>query len=244
MSSKVKSLQEAIAPIQDGATIMVAGFLGTGTPEILIDALVEKGVKHLTVIGNDAGLPASVTGTTDRGIAKLLAAGQVDHLIATHVGMNPLVGQLMNEGKLKVTLVPQGTLAERIRAKGAGLGAILTPTGVGTLVETGAPVAIACGETTISEPKQRMNIDGVDYLVEKALGADFALCRATICDTFGNFACRKATKNFNHVMAMAADNVILASEEVVEPGSVDIDTFTVAGVYVNTVVEGEKPWQI
>lgn len=244
MSSKIKTAQEAVAPIQDGATIMVAGFLGTGSPEILIDALIEKGVKHLTIIANDGGLPASVTGTTDRGVAKLLSAGMVDHIIASHVGMNPLIGKLMGEGTLQVTLVPQGTLAERIRAAGAGLGGVLTRTGVGTLIQTGEPVSVGEREVTISEKKEVLNIDGVDYLLEKPLHADFALCRATICDTYGNFSCRKATKNFNHVMAMAADTVLLASEEVVEPGSVDIDTFNIAGVYVNSVVGGEKPWQI
>ncbi len=229
MINKIRTAEEAVAEIKDGATIMVAGFLGTGTPEVLIDALVKKGVKNLTIIANDAGLPASVTGTTDRGVAKLIAAGMVEHLIASHVGMNPAVGQGMNDGSLKCTLVPQGSLAEKIRAGGAGLGGVLTPTGVGTLV---------------AEGKETLTIEGKQYLLELPLKADFALCRATICDKYGNFSCKKATKNFNHVMAMAAETVILASEEVVEVGAVDVDTFTTAGVYVNYIVEGEKPWQI
>lgn len=244
MINKIRTAEEAVADIKDGATIMVAGFLGTGTPEILIDALVAKGVKHLTVIANDGGLPASATGTTDRGVAKLLSAGMVDHIIASHVGMNPAIGKGMNDGTLQCTLVPQGTLAERIRAAGAGLGGVLTPTGVGTLIQTGEKVSTGEREITISEKKEVINIDGVDYLLEKPIHADFALCRASICDKYGNFACTKATKNFNHVMAMAADTVILASEKVVNIGEENVDTFTTAGVYVNYVVRGEKPWQI
>lgn len=229
MINKIRTAEEAVAGIQDGMTIMVGGFLGTGTPEILIDALVAKGVKHLTVIANDGGLPASVTKTTDRGVAKLLAAGMVDHLIASHVGMNPKVGEGMNNGTLKVTLVPQGSLAEMIRAKGAGLGGVLTPTGVGTI---------------IAEGKETVNIDGKDYLLEKPLGADFALVRASVCDEYGNFMCKKATKNFNHVMAMAADTVIVGSEVIARVGELDVDTYRTAGVYVDYIVGGEKPWQI
>lgn len=244
MINKIRTAKEAVADIKDGATIMIAGFLGTGTPEILIDALVETGVKHLTVIANDGGLPASVTKTTDRGIAKLLSAGMIDHIIASHVGMNPIIGKGMNDGTLQCTLVPQGTLAEKIRAGGAGLGGVLTPTGVGTLIQSGEKVSTGEREITISEKKEVITVDGKDYLLEKPLKADFALCRATICDKYGNFSCAKATKNFNHVMAMAAETVILASEEVVEVGAVDVDTFTTAGVYVNYIVEGEKPWQI
>lgn len=229
MVNKMRTAEEAVAGIQDGMTIMVGGFLGTGSPEILIDALIKKGVKHLTVIGNDGGLPPAATGTTDRGIAKLLAAGMVDHIIASHVGMNPLIGKGMNDGTLKCTLVPQGSLAEMIRAAGAGLGGVLTPTGVGTI---------------IAEGKETIVVDGKEYLLEKPMHADYALCRASICDKFGNFACNKATKNFNHVMAMAADNVLLASEKVVEVGEVDVDTFTTAGIYVKYIVGGEQPWQI
>ncbi|QIB68962.1 CoA transferase subunit A [Aminipila butyrica] len=244
MKKKVVTAQEAVADIQDGATIMVSGFLGTGTPEILIDALVEKGVKHLTVIANDGGLPAAATGTTDRGVAKLLAAGMVDHIVASHVGMNPAIGKGMNDGTLQCTLVPQGSLAEKIRAAGAGLGGVLTPTGVGTLIQTGEKVSTGEREISISEKKEVITVDGKDYLLEKPLRADFALCRASVCDEYGNFSCSKATKNFNHVMAMAADTVILASEKVVDIEAMDVDAFTTAGVYVNYIVGGEEPWQI
>lgn len=244
MVNKIRTAEEAVADIKDGASIMVGGFLGTGTPEILIDALVKKGVKNLTILANDGGLPASATKTTDRGVAKLLSAGMVSHIYATHVGMNPIIGQGMNDGTLQCTLVPQGTFAERIRAKGAGLGGILTPTGVGTLIQTGEKISTGVREISISTPKQVITLNGVDYLLEEPLRADFALCRASIADTFGNFMCRKATKTFNHVMAMAADTVIVATEKLVQPGEMDVDTFRTSGVYVNYIVEGEKPWQI
>lgn len=228
MSNKIVTAAEAVSNINDGATIMVSGFLGTGTPEILIDALVAKGVRHLTVIANDGGLPAK-EGTTARGVGKMLERGMIDHIIASHVGMNPLIGKGMNEGTLKCTLVPQGSLAEKIRAGGAGLGGVLTPTGVGTIV---------------AEGKQVINIDNKDFLLEKPLKADFSLIRASICDEYGNYSCALATKNFNYVMAMASETVILASEKVVGVGEMPPDTFTMSGIFVNFIVGGEKPWQI
>lgn len=231
MINKLRTAEEAVAEIQNGASVMVGGFLGTGTPEILIDALVKKGVKHLTVIANDGGLPANPEkeNSRARGVGKLLEAGMVDHIIASHVGMNPLVGKGMNEGTLECTLIPQGTLAERIRAAGAGLGGVLTPTGVGTLV---------------AEGKDTLNVDGKDYLLEKPLKADFALVRASKCDSFGNFRCSLATKNFNPLIATAADKVILASERIREVGEKEPDTYTTAGIYVDYIVGGEQPWQI
>ena len=229
MINKIRTAEEAVAGIQDGMSIMVGGFLGTGSPEILIDALVKKGVKHLTVIGNDGGLPAAATGTTDRGLAKLLSAGMVDHIIASLVGMKPLIGKGMNDGSLKCTLVPQGSLAEKIRAAGAGLGGVLTPTGVGTI---------------IAEGKETINIDGRDYLLEKPLKADYALIRASVCDKFGNYTCAKATKNFNYVMAMAADTVCIAAEQLYEVGEKEPDTYAMSGIFATYIVGGEKPWQI
>ncbi|HOA42724.1 MAG TPA: 3-oxoacid CoA-transferase subunit A, partial [Bacillota bacterium] len=151
MIDKIKTADEAVAVIPDGASIMVGGFMACGTPEILIDALVRRNVKNLTIICNDAGYP-------DRGVGKLLANGQIKTLIASHVGLNPEVARRMNtdveEEKLECILVPQGTLAERIRAGGTGLGGILTPTGVGTIV---------------AEGKQVINIGGKDYLLELPL---------------------------------------------------------------------------
>ncbi|MCI9595693.1 MAG: CoA transferase subunit A [Firmicutes bacterium] len=228
MIRKIMTADQAVADINDGASIMVGGFLGTGTPEILMEALVRKGVKHLTVICNDGGLPAK-DGSPARGVGKLLEQGMIDHLIASHVGMNPLVGQGMNEGTLKCTLVPQGTLAERIRAAAAGLGGVLTPTGVGTI---------------IAEGKETMTINGKAYLLEMPLAADFALCRASECDDFGNFHCNLATKNFNGIMAMAAETVIVGSEKIIRIGETHPDNFEVPGIFVDRIVGGEQPWLI
>jgi len=237
MINKIVSADEAVAGVKDGMTIMVGGFLGTGAPEILMDALVRKGVKHLTVVANDGGLPAGAYGAkTARGVGKLLEAGMIDHIIATHVGMNPLVGEGMIAGTLKCTLVPQGTLAEKVRAANYGLGGVLTPTGVGTPVQDDVD--------ELGRPKRVIEIEGKKYLLELPIRADYAFCRASVCDKFGNFRCDKATKNFNYVMAGAADHVVIASERVVEVGELDPDTFAVAGEAVDKVVEGEPKWKI
>jgi len=226
MKDKVKkSADEAAAPVKDGSVIMVGGFMVCGTPENLIDALIKKGVKNLTVISNDAGYP-------DRGVGKLLANGQIKTLIASHVGLNPEVARRMNTDveadKLECILVPQGTLAERIRAGGAGLGGILTPTGVGTVV--------ACG-------KQIVNVDGRDFLLEKPLRADFAFIRASKIDRFGNAVLNGTTKNLNPVMAAAADYVIAGAVEIVETGDIDPDTVHISGIFVDAIAGGEKQWQ-
>ena len=237
MIDKIISAEKAVEGIQDGMTVMIGGFLGTGTPEILIDALVAKGVKHLKVIANDGGLPeGAYDAKTARGVGKLLEKGMIDHIVASHVGMNPLIGDGMIAGTLKCTLVPQGTLAEKIRAANFGLGGVLTPTGIATPMET--------EEDELGRKKMTVEVDGRKYLLERPLRADYALCRATVCDKFGNFYCAKATKNFNYVMAGAADHVIIAAEKVVEIGEVDPDIFAVPGVVVDHIVEGEKPWQI
>lgn len=237
MINKIITADEAVAGVKDGMTIMVGGFLGTGSPEVLMDALVRKGVKHLTVIGNDGGLDIGQYGAkTARGIGKLLENHMVDHIIASHIGVNPKLNEQFADGSLTYTLVPQGTLAEKIRAANYGLGGVLTPTGVGTLMET--------EKDELGREKQVLNIDGKDFLLERPLHADYAFVRATVCDVFGNFMCAKATKNFNYVMAGAADKVILAGEKVVEVGELNPDTFVVSGIMVNAVVEGEKKWQI
>ena len=238
--NKVITADEAVAGIEYGMTIMVSGFLGTGSPEILMDALVRKGVKHLTVIGNDGGLaegqPANGPGKTPRGIGKLLEHGMVDHIIASHLGVNPRLNEQFAAGTLTYTLVPQGTLAEKIRAANFGLGGVLTPTGLGTPMET--------EKDELGKDKMVIEIDGKKYLLERPLRADYALCRASICDRFGNFMCSKATKNYNYIMAGAADKVIVATEKLVEIGEVDPDTFQASGVPVDYVVEGEPKWQI
>ncbi len=202
-----------------------------------MDALVRKGVKHLTVIGNDGGLPVGTYGAkTARGIGKLLEAGMVDHIIASHVGMNPLIGDGMVAGTLKCTLVPQGTLAEKIRAAAYGLGGVLTPTGVGT------PVQEELDE--LGREKKVVELEGKKYLFEMPLRADYAFIRPTVADKFGNYYCSKTTKNFNYVMAGAAEHTIIAPEKIVEINEIDPDYFAVAGVLVDAIVEGEKRWQI
>lgn len=226
MKNKVTTAQEAIRDINDGATIMVGGFMACGTPEILIDALVEKNVRNLTIICNDAGVPG-------RGVGKLLSNGQIKTLIASHVGLNPEVAQRMNtdveEDKLECILIPQGTLAEKIRAGGAGLGGFLTPTGVGTIV---------------AEGKQVINIKGRDYLLEEPIRAEFALIRGSVTDEFGNTIYHGTTQTFNPMMAMAADKVIVGAVEVVETGTMNPDNVRTSGIFVDAVVGGEKPWQM
>jgi len=226
MRDKVMTPEEAVANIGDGASLMIGGFMACGSPEILIDALVAKGSKGLTVIGNDAGYP-------DRGIGKLIHAGLVKTLIASHVGLNPEVGQRINtdveEDKIECILVPQGTLAERVRAAGCGLGGILTPTGVGTIV---------------AEGKQVLNVNGRDYLLEEPLHADFALVRGSKVDKFGNICFHGTTVNFNPLMALAADHVIVGAVEIVEIGELDPNQVNVSGILVDSIVGGEKPWPI
>jgi len=219
----INSGDEAVTPIKDGSVIMVGGFMACGTPEILIDALVKKGVKDLTVICNDGGWP-------DKGVGKLIANGQVKRLIASHVGLNPEVARRSNTeteaDKMELTLVPQGTLAERVRAGGAGLGGVLTPTGVGTI---------------IAEGKHIINIDGRDFLLETPLRAEFALIRASKIDTFGNTVFFGTTKNFNPLMATAADYVIAGACEIVEAGGINPDAVHLSGIFVDAIVGGEKP---
>lgn len=212
------SAQKAIAEINDGAILMIGGFMSNGTPEILIDALIEKGVKNLTVIANDSG-------TIETGIGRLVKAGAISKLITSHIGLNPLTGQLMNEGKLTVQLVPQGTLAEQIRAGGAGLGGVLTPTGLGTEVQEG---------------KEVIEVDGEKYLLEKPLKADFALLRASIADEHGNLFYRATTRNFNPLMATAAATVIAAAEEIVPIGGIATEHVITPGIFVDYLVGGER----
>lgn len=225
MKNKCMSASEAVSGIHDGATIMVGGFMACGTPEILMDALVAKNPRNLTVICNDAGVPG-------RGIGKLLSNGQIKTLIASHVGLNPEVAQRMNtdvaEDRLECVLVPQGTLAERVRAGGSGLGGFLTPTGVGTIV---------------AEGKETVYVDGRAYLLEKPLRADFALLRGTVTDKFGNTTYNGTTRTFNPMMATAADYVIVATCEIVEIGEIDPNHVVTSGIFVDAIVGGEEPWQ-
>lgn len=202
---------------KDGMSIMIGGFMACGTPENIVDYLVELNVKDLTIIGNDSGLP-------NKGIGKLVVNGQVKKIITSHIGLNPEAGRLMNEGKMEVQLVPQGTLVEKIRAGGSGIGGFLTPTGIGTIVEEG---------------KQKMTVEGVEYLLELPLRADMALIYGSKVDTNGNTYYRGTTKNFNPIMALAADTVIVEACEVVDAGQMIAEDAMTPGVLVDYVVKGE-----
>ncbi len=195
------SLQDAVAMIPAGATLMVGGFMGVGTPEPLVDELVRQRTGDLTVIANDTAAPGI-------GIGKLITAKLLRRVIVSHIGLNPETQQQMLDGELQVDLVPQGTLAERIRAGGFGLGGILTATGVGTIAEEG---------------RQKIAVDGRDYLLEPALRADFALVHAFIADYLGNLAYALTARNFNPLMAMAADTVVVQAENIVPVGVVAPD---------------------
>jgi acetate CoA/acetoacetate CoA-transferase alpha subunit len=195
------SLKDAVAMIPDGATLMIGGFMGVGSPERLIEELVLQGKSNLTVIANDNAMPG-------RGIGKLVDAGLVSRTVASHIGLNPETQRQMIARRMEVDLVPQGTLVERIRAGGCGLGGVLTPTGVGTIVEEG---------------KQRIELNGKSYLVETALRADFALIHAFLADYTGNLAYALTARNFNPVMAMAADTTIVTADNIVPVGVISPD---------------------
>ncbi len=213
--SKIKSLEEVLEKFQDNQVIMIGGFLAAGTPEALVEGLLNKGVRGLTVIGNDTSFP-------DRGIGRLIVSKQIKKAIVSHIGTNKETGRQMTAGETEVELVPQGTLAERIRSAGAGLGGFLTPTGVGTIVEEG---------------KQKLDIDGRSYLLELPLRADIALLKAWKADKSGNLVYRRAARNFNPLMAMAADLVIVEAEEIVEVGELNPDEVVTPGPLVDIIVK-------
>ena len=195
------SLADAVALIPDGARVMIGGFMGVGTPERVIDELVRQGKRGLTVIANDTALPGI-------GIGKLVSADLVSKVIVSHIGLNPETQKKMIAGAIEVELVPQGTLIERIRAGGFGLGGILTETGVGTQVQNG---------------KQVVQVTGKTFLVETALRADFALVQAFVADYLGNLGYALTARNFNPVIAMAADTVIASAENIVPVGVISPD---------------------
>lgn len=215
MTSKITTAENALQALQDGMSVMIGGFLAVGTPETLISEVLNKGTKDLTVIGNDTGFP-------DRGIGRLIVAKRVKKAVASHVGTNPETGRQMNAGETEVVLVPQGTLAEQVRAAGAGLGGILTPTGVGTIVEVG---------------KQKLTIDGREYLLELPVSADFALINAHKADEKGNLVYRRSGRNFNPLMAMAAKVVVAEVEEIVPVGQLDPDEVVTPGLFVTYLVK-------
>ena len=211
---KSVSVEEAVALIPNGASIMVGGFMGVGTPERLLDELVRQRKSGLSLISNDAAVPA-------KGVGKLFDAAQVSRMIGTHIGLNPKAQQQMLSMQTDIDLIPQGTFAERIRAGGCGLGGVLTPTGVGTTVEEG---------------KQRIDVNGKSYLLETALRADFALIHAFLADYLGNLAYALTARNFNPVMAMAADLTVVEVESIVQLGELDPEAVVTPSIFVDRVV--------
>lgn len=199
--------------LKDGMKIMVGGFMTVGTPEFLIDAVVESNVKDLTIICNDAGF-------LEKGVGKLLKNGQVKTLYASHIGLNPYAGELMSKNELEVQLIPQGTLAEQIRSGGAGIGGFLTPTGMGTIIEEG---------------KQKIEVDGVEYLLEKAMKADLALIHGSIVDKKGNVYYHATTKNFNPLMATACDTVIVGTTNFVD--EIDPNNVMTPHIFIDYIVK-------
>jgi len=214
---KTISIKEAVGMIPDGACLMIGGFVGCGTPEPLMDELVRQGKRDLTVIAND-------TATPGLGIGKLVRAKLVRKAIVSHIGLNKETQQQMIAGALEVDLVPQGTLIERIRAGGSGLGGILTPTGVGTVVEEG---------------KRKISVDGRDYLLETALHADYALVHAFLSDYLGNLAYALTARNFNPLMATAATTVIVTAEHIVPVGVIAPDHVVTPAPLVDYVIAEE-----
>jgi acetate CoA/acetoacetate CoA-transferase alpha subunit len=212
---KTVPVEEAVRMIPDGASIMIGGFMGVGTPERLIDELVRQGKRNLTVIANDTAAPG-------RGIGKLVDAGLVSRTIASHIGLNPETQRQMMAGKMIVELVPQGTLIERIRAGGYGLGGVLTPTGVGTVVQEG---------------KQRIDVNGKSYLLEIALRADFALVGAFVADYLGNLAYALTARNFNPIVAMAADTTVVTADHIVPVGVIAPDHVMTPAPLVDYLIE-------
>jgi 3-oxoacid CoA-transferase, A subunit len=212
--SKFISIEEAVVKVKDGMTIMIAGFLANGTPNKIVDALAKSNVKNLTLICNDTAYP-------DRGVGQLITNKQVRKVITSHIGTNSSSSEQYNSGELEIEFCPQGTLAERVRAGGNGLGGVLTQTGLGTLVAEGKPV---------------IEVDGKSYLLEKPLRADLALIRASQGDKSGNLVYHGTSQNFNPMMALAADLVIAEIENLVEIGSIEPENVRTPAMFVHHIV--------
>jgi acetate CoA/acetoacetate CoA-transferase alpha subunit len=211
---KTISLEDAIALVPDGASLMIGGFMGVGTPEKLVEEIVRQGKRNLIVIANDTAVPG-------KGIGRLISAGLVSKTIASHIALNPQTQEQMLSGKMAVDLVPQGSLIERIRAGGVGLGGVLTPTGVGTVVEEG---------------KRKIEVSGKIYLLETALRADFALVHAFLADYTGNLSYALTARNFNPLIAMAADTVIATAEHIVPVGVIAPDHVVTPAALVDYLI--------
>jgi acetate CoA/acetoacetate CoA-transferase alpha subunit len=212
--NKIVTMEEALEHISDGCTLMYGGFGGVGTPPTLVQGILDKGVKELTLIGNDTGFP-------DIGIGRLVTAKRAKKVIASHIGSNPNAGKLMTEGKLQVEFSPQGTLAERIRAGGVGLGGIFVDVGIGTIAEEG---------------KDKIVIEGKEYLVETALTAEVSIVHAKKADSLGNLVYDKTACNFNPLVAMAGAFTIAEVEEIVPAGELDPECIATPGIYVDMVI--------
>ncbi|WP_272492780.1 MULTISPECIES: CoA transferase subunit A [Peribacillus] len=212
--NKIVTMEEALEHISDGCTLMYGGFGGVGTPPTLVQGILDKGVKEVTLIGNDTGFP-------DIGIGRLVTAERAKKVIASHIGSNPNAGRLMTEGKLQVEFSPQGTLAERIRAGGVGLGGIFVDVGIGTIAEEG---------------KDKMVIEGKEYLVETALTAEVSIVHAKKADSLGNLVYDKTACNFNPLVAMAGAFTIAEVEEIVPVGELDPECIATPGIYVDMVI--------
>lgn len=214
MKTKLMTLQDASVFFRDGMTIMVGGFMGVGTPPRLVEALLESGVRDLTLIAND-------TAFVDTGIGPLIVNGRVSKVIASHIGTNPETGRRMISGEMDVQLVPQGTLIEQIRCGGAGLGGFLTPVGVGTIVEDG---------------KQTITLDGKTWLLERPLRADLALIRAYQADMLGNLTYQLSARNFNPLIALAAEITLVEPDDLVETGVLLPDHIVTPGAVIDHIV--------
>ncbi len=214
--NKTIDIQKAVDMIKDGDTIMIGGFLAVGAPLKLIDAMVKKGLKDLTLITNDSAF-------IDKGVGKMIVNKQIKKIIASHIGTNKETGRQMMAGETEVVLVPQGTLVEQIRAGGFGLGGVLTATGLGTEVEKG---------------KEKITVDGKEYLLEKPLRADVALIFGNKVDEYGNIHYLGSTRNFNNMMASAADLTIVEAVDIVKIGDLDPNSVHTPGVFVNYIVDG------
>jgi acetate CoA/acetoacetate CoA-transferase alpha subunit len=214
MQKPVITPQQAVEKIRNGMTLMIGGFLSAGSPNKTLIALAESNIHDLTIICNDTAFP-------DKGIGLLIAAKKVKKVIVSHIGTNPLTVEQFNNKEIEVVFVPQGTLAEQVRCGGSGLGGVLTPTGLGTIV---------------AEGKQIITLDGKEYLLEKALRGDVALIGASIADTVGNLHYKGTTHNFNPLMAMACDTVIAEVEELVPAGNIPMENVHTQGILVDFLV--------
>lgn len=210
------SAAQAADMVKDGSSVMIGGFLNCGGPELLVDSVLANNTKNLTLIANDTAFP-------DKGIGKLIVEKRAKKIIVSHIGTNPETGRQMNAGEIEVELIPQGTLAERIRCGGFGLGGFLTPTGVGTPVADG---------------KEIITVNNKDYLLEIPLRADVALIKAYKADKAGNLIFRCSARNFNPLMATACNLVIAEVEEIVEIGAIDPDHVITPGIFVHYLVQG------